>query len=386
MIHAIRRRPKILYIITRAERGGAQNHVLDLACSMRDQFEVAVATGERGFLTDACGSRSIPVHIVPRLQRRISPITDARAIWEIRQMIRRVNPSLIHAHTFKAGFLGRFAARVSGVPSIYTLHTWLFGTPAMPRLWSVLGGPCERLAAGWGDHVITVSEEGARVVQRYRIAPPSKVVTIYNGIPDCAEHADLDAHEFPVVTMVARFTEVKEHDVLLRAFAKLAPGPRLRLVGDGPLRAVSERLAQELGIGGRVEFLGDRGDVPALLADSDLFVLASKFEMLPISILEGMRAGLPIIASDVGGVREVIADGKSGFLVKSGSVSELSKALKQVTGDKELRVKLGWAARKRFCDKFLYARQEERTRSLYLNVLYGAGAVDRETEWQSEAA
>jgi glycosyltransferase involved in cell wall biosynthesis len=120
----------------------------------------------------------------------------------------------------------------------------------------------------------------------------------------------------PVITMVARFAPVKDHPTLLRAFANLHPGPCLRLVGDGPLRQDCERLAHELGIGDRVEFLGDRDDIPRLLASSDVFVLASKYEMLPLSVLEAMRAGLPVIASDVGGMRETIV--KRAFLYPAG--------------------------------------------------------------------
>ena len=378
-------RPRILYIITRAERGGAQAHVLSLASSMRRDFDVAVATGEEGFLTEACRDRAIPVHLVPHLQRRIRPVADVRAVWEIRKVIQRLQPDLIHAHTFKAGFLGRFAARVAGVPSIYTLHTWLFGTPAMPRVWSALGGPCERAAAGWCQRVITVSDEGSRLVRRHRIGSRCEVVTIHNGIQDCSERARLSGGT-PVITMVARFTNAKDHDLLLCAFASIPEGPRLRLIGDGPLRGSSEKLAYELGIHDRVDFLGDRNDVPSLLASSDVFVLASKFEMLPISILEAMRAGLPVVASDVGGVREAIVDGESGILVPSGSVSALAQALKLVIDSIALRRRLGAAARQRFCERFLYSRQEERTRSVYLDVLFGYRRVAPDIEDRARAA
>lgn len=368
-------RPRILYIITRARRGGAQRHVLDLACSMRQHFQVAVATGEEGFLTEACWKRAIPVYILPHLERQICPIADARAFWEILKLIQRLRPDLIHAHTFKAGFLGRLAGRVLGVPSIYTVHTWLFGTPAISRLWSALGAPCERVAAHWCERVIGVSEAGASLAHKHRIAPKSKVVTIHNGIPDCSERANLHSDGSPVITMVACFTEVKEHHVLLRAFASIVPGPRLRLIGDGPMRGSVEELAYELRIHDRVDFLGDRDDVPSLLASSDVFVLASKFEMFPISVLEAMRAGLPVIASDVGGVGEAIVHGETGFLVPSGSAPALAQALTQMLSNVDLRLRFGRAARQRFIERFLFAQQEERTRSVYLDVLLGCGRV-----------
>jgi hypothetical protein len=138
-------KPRILYMITRAERGGAQTHVLDLACSVRDEFDVAVATGEEGFLTHACRTHSIPVYVLSHLQRQVGPIADILAFRETRQLIQDLQPDLIHAHTSKAGFLGRLAGRVMGVPSIYTMHTWLFGTAALSRIWGVW----ERPASGW---------------------------------------------------------------------------------------------------------------------------------------------------------------------------------------------------------------------------------------------
>ncbi len=377
---------KLLYIVTRADRGGAQHHVLSLASAMREEFDVAVATGEEGFLTEACRNRDIPVHVLPHLQRQVSPIGDVRAFWEIRQLIRRLQPDLIHAHTSKAGFLGRLAGHLLGVPSVYTIHNWLFGTSALSRVWGVIGGPCERLASNWCDRLISVSDEGARVARKHGIGPPSKVVTIHNGIPDCTERADLSSGRVPVITMVARFCAQKDHEVLLRAFAGIKPGPRLRLIGDGPLRESCEQLAAELGIHDHIDFLGDRDDVPSLLASSDMFVLASNYEMLPISLLEAMRAGLPVIASAVGGVAEVVVHGESGLLVPPKSVPLLAEALTRLVEDRDLRLRLGRAARQRFNDRFQYSRQIELTRSVYLNVLLESGKPAPEIPRRARAA
>lgn len=372
------RKPRILYIVTRAERGGAQTHVLDLASALRQEFEVAVATGEEGFLTEACREREIPLYVLPHLQRQVMPVRDALALWEIRKLIRRIQPDLIHAHTFKAGFLGRLAGRMLGIPSIYTIHAWLYGTPAVSRLCSALSGPCERAAAHWCESIVAVSHAGARVLRKHKIGSASKLVTIHNGIPDAPERARISAGHPPVITMVSRFIEGKDHELLLRAFASAGQGSRLCLIGDGPKRASIENLARELGIQDRVDFMGDRSDVPSLLAASDVFVLASKSEMLPISILEAMRAGLPVIASDVGGVSEAVVHGETGLLVPSGSASALAEALTQLTGNLALRSQMGRAARQRFTEQFLSLRMDEGTRSLYWKVLLRSGAYSRE--------
>lgn len=379
-------KPRILYLVTRAERGGAQTHVLDLACSMRPDFEVSVATGEEGFLTEACRERAIPVYVLPHLQREVRPLADARAFGEIWQLIRKLRPDLLHLHTFKAGFLARLAGRILRIPSVYTIHAWLYGTAAVSRFSSALSGPCERLAARWCERIITVSRAGARIVRGHRIGSPSKLVTIHNGLPDCSEQVRLSPTETPVITMVARFIEGKDHDLLLRAFAGIPKGPRLRLVGDGPTRASVESLARELGIQEQVDFLGNRDDVASLLATSDVFVLASRSEMLPISILEAMRAGLPVIASDVGGVGEAVAHKENGFLVPSGSVSALAQALTDLTNDYALRLRMGQAGRQRFTRQFLSSSMQERTRCIYWDVLLSLGSPGRlasPANWQT---
>jgi glycosyltransferase involved in cell wall biosynthesis len=186
--------------------------------------------------------------------------------------------------------------------------------------------------------------------------------------------------------MVARFIEGKDHDLLLRAFARIPKGPRLRLVGDGPTRATVESLAHELGIQEQVDFLGNRDDVASLLATSDVFVLASRSEMLPISILEAMRAGLPVIASDVGGVGEAIAHNENGFLVPSGSVSALAQALTDLTNDHAIRLRMGQAGRQRFTRQFLSSSMQERTRRIYWDVLLSlsrSGRLAPPANWQT---
>jgi glycosyltransferase involved in cell wall biosynthesis len=363
-------KPRLLYLVTRAEHGGAQAHVLDLAAGMREQFEVEVATGEEGFLTEACRERAIPVHVVSRLQREIEPFNDLRALQELIQLMRRIEPDLVHAHTFKAGFLGRFAANYSGIPCVYTVHMWPFGD-AVPLSWRMIAPHCERLAARWCDRIITVSELGARNAAQYRIGGASQIVPILNGIAEHPARARLDRDSPLSCTMVARFTDFKDHGLLLRAFAMVPGQARLKLVGDGKTLSAAKKLAAELGIRERVEFKGARSDVPEILAQTDVFVLASKTETLPISILEAMRAGLPVIASDVGGISEEVVDGETGLLVPAGSVEELSNALQRLLADKQLRVAMGRAGRRRFERVFRADTMINRTQQLYQEVLAG---------------
>jgi glycosyltransferase involved in cell wall biosynthesis len=370
----IAKRPRLLYIITRAERGGAQAHVLEVAQGMREHFEVHVATGHEGFLTDACRKAGIPVHIIPHLQREVNPLLDACAWFETLRLCRRLRPNLIHAHTWKSGFIGRSVALICGIPSIYTVHMWPFG-PSLPFTWQLFGPHFERLAARWSKRLITVSTSAAEVGREYRIAPPSRIVAIENGIGDCAGRAQLERRDVPVLAMVARFTLLKDHETLLRAFAAMAAPAKLLLVGDGPTRAAAEKLVSELKIGAKVEFTGERGDIAELLTEVDIFVLASKNELLPISIIEAMRAGLPVVASRLGGIPQLTQDGVTGLLVDRCSVADLKEKLTTLVEDRELRMRFGQAGRLRYEQRFTSRAMCAQTMSVYQDVLLENGQL-----------
>jgi glycosyltransferase involved in cell wall biosynthesis len=335
---------------------------------MGSKFELHLATGEEGFLTQACRENGIAVHVIRHLEREIRPLNDMKAVHELRRLMRRIEPDLVHAHTFKAGFLGRFVANQLNIPAIYTSHMWPFGN-AVPLTWRLVAPVCERLAAHWCDRIISVSALAAENAARFGIGRRSQVVPILNGIFDHPKRARLD-HDKPLTcTMVARFTHFKDHELLLRAFVRLPGEVSLRLAGDGETFTAAQKLADDLGIRDRVEFAGSRGDIPEILAQTDVFVLASRTETLPISILEAMRAGLPVIASDVGGVSEEVIDGETGILVTQGSVDEMTAALTKLLADKAMRMAMGQAGRRRFERFFQASEMIERTRAVYTEVL-----------------
>ena len=362
------KRPRLMYLITCAVHGGAQAHVLDLVRGFRDEFEVSVATGEEGFLTEACRAESVPTHIIPHLLRDIRPYSDTRALIETLRLLKRERPDLIHAHTWKAGFVGRLAARLIDVPSIYTVHMWHF-EPSMPRTWRVFGSGLERAASRWSARTINVSISGSEFARRRRITEPSRMITVHNGIADVPRKVARRDNPVPTVAMVARFSPFKDHETMIRAFANLNVPAHLKLIGDGPTRASTEQLAMELGLRDRVEFMGDRADVEQLLHRADVFALATKNENLPISILEAMRASLPVIASDVGGIPEVVLHGKTGFLVPPRSESHLTEVLSDLIVNKELRIRMGLAGRARYETFFSLGGMVERTREVYRDVL-----------------
>jgi len=364
----VRRRPRLLYVVTRAEHGGAQAHVLGLATGLSRSFDVQVATGEEGFLTESCREKGIRVHLLSHLEREIRPVTDLRGLRELATLMKRIRPDIVHAHTFKAGFLGRLAAKRLKIACVYTVHMWPFGG-AVPLSWRLAAPSCERLAAAWCDRLISVSETGVAIAEKHGICHSSKITLISSGIPDSSAQAHLDHDRDLRCTMVARFTYFKDHALLLRAFASVSGRARLLLIGSGETLPAAKRLSEDLGIRGRVDFLGSRSDVPELLAQSDVFVLASKQETLPISILEAMRAGLPVIASNIGGISEEVIHGETGLLVTPGSVDALSAALERLFSNKTLRMSMGRAGRKRFEQSFMAETMVKRTGALYKTVL-----------------
>jgi glycosyltransferase involved in cell wall biosynthesis len=338
---------KIMYVITRSERGGAQIHLLDLLKNLPSGCRPMVATGENGYLVDEARQLGIPVHHIRHLRQPMSPANDLLALREISSLIKAESPDLIHAHTSKAGLLGRVAGWLTGTPTVFTAHTWSFadGISSFQRRISI---PLERFAGRIGGKVITVSRANEEIAAREAITHAANLVTIWNGIPDTDLRSKPGVAEIPKIVMVARFAPQKDQLSLVQALSGLDLPWRLAFVGDGPTRAEVEAEAQKLSMTDRIEFLGDRGDIPDVLASSDLFVLSTKWEGLPLSILEAMRAGLPVITSDVGGCSEAVDHGTTGFLTPPSDVTQLREKLERALSAKSLLKSMGEAGRERF--------------------------------------
>lgn len=345
----------ILFVVTRGDSiGGGQIHVRDLSnAAVSRGLRVGVAVGSAGPLTEALEQAGIPVFLLTKLVRSISPQKDLAAVKELREIIRAFNPDLVSCHTAKAGMVGRMAAAREKKPSVFTAHGWQFADGiGLGQKAAVLAVEyyCARLCR----RIITVSEYDYDLALRYRVAGASKLRLVHNGMPDRAAPVRSSRGTAGTVRLImtARFQEQKDHETLFRALSGLLDLDwSLDLVGDGPLMDGYRRRAQELGIEARVSFLGQRMDVPDLLDAADLFVLASRWEGFPRSILEAMRAGLPVVTSDVGGCRESVIEGDTGFLVPSGDAAALREKLRALIIDEGARLRLGAAGRTRF-DRF----------------------------------
>lgn len=375
---------RILYLITRAEHGGAQVHVLDLLRSYRLKADLHLCTGEEGFLTQSARQLGTQVQIVPSLVRSLLPWKDLVALAALSRLIREVRPALVHAHSSKAGFLGRLVCAAQGVPAVFTAHGWAF-TEGVPVLRRSLARWAERLAGLLPSWVVTVSEYDRRLALRHRIVRPDRLVRIHNGIADPGLLAEPSLH-VPTLVMVGRFAPPKAQDILLRVLHRLRHLPwSLTFVGGGPKQPQVQELAKSLGLADRVTFAGFRDDVPRFLAESQIFCLCSHWEGLPLSILEAMAVGLPVVASDVGGVSEIVQEGVTGFLVKRGDIDGLADRLRLLLQDPQLRHRMGQAGRARYLECFTVDRMAEKTWALYERVLAargGAGIMVRSRDLQ----
>jgi glycosyltransferase involved in cell wall biosynthesis len=365
---------RILYLITRSDLGGAQVHLLDLLGRLPETINAVVGVGEDGLFAESVRALGIPCHMVPHLVQPIAPFHDVRALFELVRLVDEVKPDLIHAHTSKAGILGRLAARIASVPSVFTAHTWCFAEGTSWK-WKLAGVPSERLAARCCSAIINVSRANRELALRYRIPNPKRLLVVHNGVADTPHRAKPGLGVVPTIAMVARCCAQKDQSLLLRSLSEVGTPARVVLVGDGPTRAALEDEALRLGLRNRVEFLGHRQDVAEILAAVHVFALPTRWEGFPLSILEAMRAGLPVIASDVGGVAEAVVDGTTGFLVPSGDVAMFRDRLDWLLRDPAIRWRMGDAGRRRYEAKFTLDAMMRETLAVYNNALRGVDAV-----------
>ena len=368
---------KILYVITRSDViGGASVHLLDLATGVTLKgHEVVVAAGVKqgessGIFFDRASDLGITCLKVHNLIREISPVKDVMCFFELRKLIAKLRPDIVHVHSSKAGIVGRLAARSLSIPVIFTAHGWAFteGVSSRKRklyIW------LERKLSRFSSKTITVSEYDRNLALAHMVGNESLLVTVHNGMPDVDVRQNaLLSQETINLIMVARFEKPKNQRALLESLASLnSSGWHLELVGDGPELEGCRQLARQLNIQDSVSFSGACSDVAQRLARADIFVLISDWEGLPLTILEAMRAGMPVIASDVGGVSESVEHNVNGYLVPRDSQVRLCEALLSLIESEELRRAMGREARRKFEDGFTFDLMLNRTLNIYEEVL-----------------
>lgn len=363
---------KIAYIITRADAvGGASIHVRDLARAMLARgHQATVLVGGHGPVTEQLAAAGVPFISLGRLERRIQPLRDLLAGDEMVTALRALGPDLVSTHTAKAGWIGRAAAHWLNIPALYTPHGWSIGSRLSPRLGAIFS-LAEKVAERWSAAIICVCEDEKRLALSKRIAAADKLLVVHNGVADVARELRARPAQAPVrICSIARFAPPKDHRTLLAALAALrSQSWELDLVGDGPLEEEMRRLASQLGLAERVRFLGYVADPAPVLAGAQVFVLSSRSEAFPRSVLEALRAGLPVVASAVGGVGEAVTDGINGLLVPAGNPELLAAALERLLADAPLRKSMGARARAAYERRFRLKYMVDSTAAIYATLL-----------------
>jgi len=344
--------------VLEASVGGTKRHVLGLARGLdRERFAqtLVIGTGRTGGLGPEWAATGLPV--VPfGVGRAISLPRDWRAYRQLRRVLAEGAFDIVHCHSAKAGFLGRMAARdLPGTRRIYTPHCFPFAMRGARGLGLYLA--LERWAGRHTDLLIAVSRSEADEALRYGIVPPDRLVTVPNGVRLAdfqdgearqTKRAELGVASDEVLLLSVGFLSLqKGHVYLIKAAGLLRsafPKVRVAIAGDGALGRVYRLAADKWGLGDRLMLLGHRDDVPQLLKAADLFVLPSLWEGLPYALLEAAAAGLPIVASRVGGITDVIADGKTGLLAEPGDAASLSAKLREALSHSERMARLAGAA------------------------------------------
>ena len=386
---------RVLRVIARLNMGGPAIHVASLAAGLETRgYHTTLVAGSlaRGedsmaFLAEGLG---VSVVSVAELQREVSVLHDARSVLRVAELIRSERPHILHTHTAKAGAIARAAALLAGRARppvvLHTFHGHVLkgyfdaGRTAFFR-------HVERTLARASDVLVAVSPEVRDELVELGVAPYEKFVVIRLGIPLeerlGGSAADVDyrhLYGIPpgafVVGWVGRMTGVKATEAVLeivRAARERGVDAVLCMVGDGPDREGLERLAHELGIARQCYFVGYQSDVAGYYRLFDTFLLPSVNEGTPVSAIESLASGTPVVANRVGGVPDVVRDGVDGFLVEPGDAEAAAERLATLAADPGLRAKLGESGRQRVLARYSVSRLVDDVDRLYRSLLTAKG-------------
>jgi glycosyltransferase involved in cell wall biosynthesis len=392
---------RVLRVIARLNMGGPALHVTYLARGLASRgYETTLVAGDvaRGeesmaFVAERAGVEIVPL---PGLSRELSPLRDAVAAWRVAQIIRRVRPDIVHTHTAKAGAVGRMAALLAGPGRrpvvVHTFHGHVlrgyFG-----RVGTLLFRAIETVLARTTDRLVAVSPEVRDELVALRVAPERKFSVVRLGIEleprvrfdgDAAEvrrRHGIGADKF-VVGWFGRMTAVKRTEDLLTMLAGVRErgvDALLLLVGDGDDRERLEQRAHDLGLARSCLFVGYQEDVAPWYAICDAVVLTSASEGTPVTIIEALAAGRPVVATRVGGVPDVVEEGETGFLVRPRDTHALAERLETLARDPERRAAMGSAGRERTLNRYAVERLVEDMDGLYRELLEEAPATTSAT-------
>ena len=357
---------KILYGITKSNFGGAQRYVFDLAIATKKRgHDVVVLCGGQDVLVEKLAKEKIKVISLNELQRDIAIAKEFSSFFRILKVLREERPDVFHINSSKMGGLGGLAGRLAGVGKIiFTTHGWAFNEPR-PAWQKSFIKFFTWLTILFAHKTICVSEKTREDVEKWPFIK-NKLVVIHNGIArfDPAPRVD---QTFTVGT-IAELHKIKGLDVLLTAWSKFIKKhqAKLAVVGEGEEGSNLKNMAKNLGISDSVTFKGFVDNARTLLSGFDIFCMPSRSEGLPFALLEAGLAGLPVIATTVGGIPEIIESGINGVLIPVEDAETLFSTLILLAEDENLRKRLGMNLKSSIQENFSFEKMVKETFALYL--------------------
>ncbi len=384
------RRKKILYLITKSNWGGAQRYVFDLASNLPQQrFEPVVAAGGDDALFRALREAGIRTIRIPGLKSNIGLFNDLIALYRVTRLVISEQPDIVHLNSSKIGIIGAFANRIAGFCMhvrprvVFTAHGWVFTEDrARPVRWLMKN--ISAVAAYFHDRVITLSSRDHELAKAF--APPNKLALIPNGIDPAFYDERARAREFLsrhlerdltpntlVIGTIAELTPNKGLKYLIHAAGLMARRvDRNRsiivIIGEGKERASLEQMTRVRGLSDMVYFAGFIPEAARYLRGFDVFVAPSVKEGLPYAVMEAMAAGLPIVASDVGGIPDLIDSSDSGVIIRPKSPIRIASSVHTLLNDPTRRSALGNKAQERVASTFPLRHMITRTTRLYTKL------------------
>jgi glycosyltransferase involved in cell wall biosynthesis len=358
---------KIDWLITELNTlGGAETYVRQMAPYLQQigQTVRVITFMPGGSLVDELRNAGVTV-IELGLQNK----QDWKALARLGSLWRTDKPDLVHTHLYHAGIVGRIAARIMRVQTV------IVHQHGAERARSHSRTLLDRATSPLVSKYIATCQAVAETMQKREGIPGKKITVIYNGI-ECVDPVDRvftlpqQAHQSTPVTIicVGRLSPEKGHITLLKALAQLKNlqlQAKLILIGEGKLQSILIEQATQLGIIGLVQILGSRRDVIEQLVNANIFALPSEWEGISMALLEAMAAGLPVVATAVGGTPEVVIDGETGYLVPPRDPASFANALSRLIQDPGLRQRMGMSARQRVCDQFNIRHTAQQILALY---------------------
>ncbi len=349
---------------------------------LKHKYHAEMACAPEGPLVDLAEKEGVRVRPIKNFVSEVAPFKDICALWQLYRLLRREKYDLVHTHNSKGGFIGRLAAMLAGGPPVvYTVHGYAFHK-SEPWLRRTIFYALEKIARRWSARVICVSQPLVDLWIQRKLASPEKTRKIYSGI-DIREfnrasrrkqvRKELGLRKDQIaIGQVSKLWEGKGHVDIIAAcpdIFKELPNAKVFFIGDGPIQNKLNEIVLKNNLEDRIIFTGHHDDIPQITSALDIAVLASYYEGMGRVILEAMAAGLPVVATRVGGIVDLVVDQETGLLIAPHNPQQLADAVITLAKDPALRKSMGLQGKKRVDDRFSAATMVEQIDQVYQEVL-----------------